>query len=65
MSGAFSKPKSPKIPKQEQVEEIQTVTEDATIDAEKEKKRLLATSGKLSTLQAGIANAILKKRLGE
>ena len=63
MNGIFSSPKTPKITPQEQVEEVQKVADDASAEQERAKKRILQSSGKQSTMIAGIANA-LKKRLG-
>jgi len=64
MSGLFSKPKTPDIPKQEaKIEDVKRVTEDAEVSRRKERKKLL-TGGRRSTIISGIKSA-LHKRLGE
>ena len=64
MGGMFSKPSSPKIPPQEKVEEIQKVEDDANEEQQRARKKIANTSGRQSTMLAGISNA-LKTRLGE
>lgn len=63
MSGLFGKPKTPKIPKQEPIEEVQVITEGEEDVRRRERKRLL-TGGRGSTIISGILSS-LKKRLGE
>lgn len=64
MSGIFSKPKAPDIPKQEApIEEVKMVTEDAETARRRERKKLLK-GGRRSTILSGIRSA-LSKRLGE
>lgn len=60
----FGGSKRPKIVKQEPIEEVQQVQEDATKAGEREKKKQILTPGKESTVLSGIATQ-LKKRLGE
>jgi len=64
MSGLFSKPKTPSMPKQpEPIEEVAVVEEDAEKARGRERKKLLQ-GGRRSTILSGIQSA-LKKRLGE
>jgi len=64
MSGLFSKPKMPDIPKQpEPIQDIKMVTEEADVARRREKKKLLA-GGRKTTILGGLQTA-LKKRLGE
>lgn len=58
---AFKTPKTPTLPTVEKIEPVTTVTDEA----ERRRQRIRRTAtGRQSTLQAGIANA-LKRRLGE
>lgn len=57
------KPSKPKIPVQPKIEEVQKVEEDASSQAEQERRRVAVMSGRQSTMLAGIANA-LKQKLG-
>lgn len=64
MSSLFGRPKEPKIPAQEEeIEPIETITEDTEVKKRRERKRLLK-GGRTSTILSGITSA-LKKRLGE
>lgn len=63
MSSLFRKPKSPDIPVQQPVEEVEVVTEEAEESAKRERRRL-QQRGRRATIISGIA-AALKKRLGE
>lgn len=63
MSSLFGKPKSPDIPRQEPVEDVAVITEDAEEAARRERKRL-QRGGRRATIISGIT-AALKKRLGE
>ena len=63
MSNLFNKPKSTRLPKQQEpLEKIETIQEDATDVQRREKKKLLR-GGRRGTIISGIASA-LKKRLG-
>jgi hypothetical protein len=64
MSGLFSKPSTPDIPKPPApLEDVAVVEETAEEARQREKKRLLST-GRRTTILSGIQSA-LKKRLGE
>jgi hypothetical protein len=63
MSSVFSKPKSPKIPKQEPIEDVAVIEDEAQDVSRRRRKKLLA-GGRQSTVLSGIQNA-LKQRLGE
>jgi len=63
MSGAFSKPKSPELPRVEETEPVTAIAEDEET-VKKRKRAFLANSGRSQNLMAGM-NAVLKQRLGE
>ena len=63
MSGAFSKPKKPDLPKVEAVEEPEAVIEDEQ-EVKRRKRTVLANQGRSQNILAGIQSA-LKQRLGE
>lgn len=64
MSSVLSKPKTPKIPKPQVVEEVTQIQEDATEEQNRARRRIALTGGRESTMMYGIQLA-LKKRLGE
>ena len=67
VKGLFSSPKQKLPPPQEPIEQVETVTEDAT-DAGTRRRKKLAAGGAQSTRISGIQNrvlAALKRRLGE
>ena len=64
MSGMFSSPKTPKIRKQEVVESVTKITDDANDEQKRVRQRISQASGYQSTVMAGIQSA-LKRRLGE
>lgn len=64
MSGVFSKPKSPKLPKQQIIEETQEVLVENEDEIKRKQERKLATKGRAENLLAGLQN-VLKQRLGE
>lgn len=64
MSGMFSKPKSPKLPPPQKVQETQEVTVENEEEVKRKQKRLMANKGRAENLLAGLQNA-LKQRLGE
>lgn len=61
---SFSKPKSVKIPPQEQVEDIERVEETQEEAEDKKRKRLASMKGYSSTMAAGISKQ-LKQKLGQ
>ena len=63
ISSLTSTPKQSKFPEQEKVEPVQNIEEDADT-ARRNRRKLLLSGGRRSTILAGIQNA-LKKRLGE
>lgn len=64
MSGVFSKPKTPTLPKQEVVETKQSVQDDAGEEQRRSQRRIAQQGGRDSTMFAGIQKA-LKERLGQ
>lgn len=63
MGGLFSKPSSPKLPKVEETETPQTVTEDE-YEVKKRARQRVQTAGRAQNILSGI-ESVLKKRLGE
>lgn len=61
MSGLFSSPKRPKIPRQE--EQVAVIEEEEPEETRKRERRRLLTGGRQGTIISGIMSA-LKKRLG-
>ena len=66
MSGVFSSPKKQKLQPQQNVEAVETVTEDATEAGRKKRKHLIGaqTTTRISGIRSALQSA-LKKRLGE
>lgn len=61
MSGIFSSPKRPKIPKQESP--VTVIDEEEPEEVRARERRRLLTGGRQSTILSGIQSA-LKRRLG-
>jgi len=61
---SFGGSSKPKLPQPEKVEEIQQVKEDETEAAKRERRKLITSGGRQSTIISGLREQ-LKQRLGQ